>query len=147
MPEEATLANLSERAGFVSIWTGNFPSRDAFDRYFEEHIGEDEDAVKQPLNRFAHDIGFGYYDHDYQEADFSDQGETALAELFAPFSYSSSYLSQMAAAAAQFGIIQANTAVLLVDCHYQGETRTDSPLKFLGAFPYNKNAPPASAPA
>ncbi|HEX8734307.1 MAG TPA: immunity 22 family protein [Pyrinomonadaceae bacterium] len=124
-----------EGKGFVSVWAGNFSSREEFDKFFEEEIGENDDASAPP-NKFAEDIGFGFYDHDFQEADFSDAGSQPLENLLDGFFHSDSYAAEAAERAKNLGITEANAAVVLVDYKYSGQTKTDSPFKFIGTFPY-----------
>lgn len=124
-----------EGKGFVSVWTGNFSSQEEFDKFFEEKIGENDDS-SVPLNKFAEDIGFGFYDHDFQEADFSEQGNQPIENLLDGFFHSDSYAAEAALAAKNLGITEANAAVVLVDYQYSGQTKEDSPFKFIGTFPY-----------
>jgi hypothetical protein len=123
-----------EQGGSVAVWVGDFSSQDEFDSYFEENIDEDLD-VEKPINKFASDIEFGFYDHDRQEAERFDTNLSVI-KLLAPFSNSASFASEAALAAAEKGITEANTVILLFDCIYRQTTSADAPIKFIGNFNY-----------
>lgn len=126
------------KAGTVSIWVGEFASRAEFDNYLEETIDGDSDA-DAPINRFAGDIGVGFYDHDSQEAEF--KGESLpIKDLLTGFWFADSYLENAAAAAALVGIERANAAVLLFDFDFNRNLQANSasPLGFVGAFEFNQ---------
>lgn len=126
-----------EGKGYVSIWVGNFNSFEEFDEYMVEKIGEDDDA-STPINRFSADIGFGFYDHDFQEADFFGE-KMSVRELLAPFSNADSFLENAAQAADKLQIEQANSAILLFDYNYDEKKMSAlAPIKFVGSFPYEK---------
>lgn len=127
-----------ERENFVSTWAGNFNSRDEFDRFFEERIEEDG-SIEDPLNDFAASIGVGFYDHDFQEAVFNDDGTVSLRVMLEPLSFSTSYIEQ-AAAANQINLGEVNTVMAPYDFYYAGTVKTDAPLRFVGAFAYDKTA-------
>jgi hypothetical protein len=121
-----------EKEGCVSIWVGDFADAEEFDNYMEESIGED-DSIATPLNEFAEDIGFGFYDHDFQEAEFFED-KKSIRELLLPFSDSESYCEEAVIAANRKNISQANAAILLFDCDYKPKTSEKSKVKFLGSF-------------
>lgn len=124
------------KAGTVSIWVGEFSSQAEFDSYFAETIDGDSDA-DAPINRFAHDIGVGFYDHDSQEAEFKGEG-LPVKDLLTGFWFADSYLESAAAVAALIGIERANAAVLLFDWNYEksADPTSESPLSFLGSFEF-----------
>lgn len=128
-----------EREDFVSIWAGNLNSRAGFDRFFEERIEEDA-SIEDPLNNFAASIGVGFYDHDSQEAVFNDDGTVSLPVMLEPLSFSTSYINQAAAAADQSNLGEINTVMALYDFYYGGTVKADAPLRFVGAFAYDKTA-------
>lgn len=121
-----------EKEGYVSIWVGDFADADEFDNYMEEIIGED-DSIDKPINEFAEEIGFGFYDHDFQEAEFFDD-KKSIRELLLPFSDSESYREEAVIAANRQKINQANAAILLFDCNYKQKTSENAKVKFLGSF-------------
>lgn len=126
-----------EGKGFVSVWIGNFSSQEEFDRYFAEKIGE-SDSAAAPMNNFAADIGFGFYDHDFQEADFNAQGSLPVEDILDGFFNSDFYLREAVKAAEKLNLKEANAAVVLVDYKYAGQTKSRAPIKFIGTFPYDQ---------
>ena len=123
-----------EKAGMVSIWVGEFSSQNEFNDYLQETIDGDAE-VDVPINRFAHDIGVGFYDHDSQEAEYKHE-HLPVKDLLAGFWRANSYSESAAAAAELIGVERANTAVLLFDWKYRESTKriSNSPLRFLGSF-------------
>lgn len=136
-----------ERAGFVSLWLGVFPSEEQFDAYLEESYGDGDDD-DGPINRFASDHQIGsaplhYYDHDLQEAGCVP-GRLPALELLRGTSWSSSFIEAAARAADEAGIAEANAFFLLYNHEHRALDRVpDSPFVFIGCFPYDKKAPPA----
>lgn len=123
-----------EQPGTIAVWVGDFPSRDEFELYLQEQIDEDLD-IEKPINQFAADIGFGFYDHNRQEAErFEDA--LPVSELIAPFSNSASFASEATKSAAQKGITKADTAILLFDYNYRQTTSQDAPIRFIGNFDF-----------
>lgn len=123
-----------EKEGIVSIWVGNFNSQQEFDDFFEEKIIED---IEKPINKFSQDIEIGFYDHDFQEADYFGK-ELSIEDLLAPFSYSYSFINEAVSTASEKDIYKANSAVLLFDCEYNGKISSKF-LRFLGNFEYDKD--------
>jgi hypothetical protein len=129
-------ARMSARDGFVSIFAGDFPSEEEVERYLEEQYSNDQ----EPRSRFAGDFGIERYDSDFQEWDH--RALRSVASMLTGTSYSSSFLDAAARRAAELGRPVANTIVLLYDFAYEPAGATpDSPLAFIGAFPYDINAP------
>lgn len=128
-----------DRENFVSIWAGNLDSRQKFDRFFEERIEEDA-SIEDPLNNFAESIGIGFYDHDFQEAVFNDDGAVSLRIMLEALSFPTSYIDQAAAAANQSNLGEVNTVMALYNFYYAGTVKADAPLRFVGAFAYDKTA-------
>lgn len=137
-----------ERAGFVSLWLGDFPSEEEFDAYLEESYGDDDDGDDGPINRFASDHQIESaprhsYDHDLQEAAFVP-GRLPVIELLRGTSWSSSFIEGAGRAADEAGIAEANAFLLLFDHeHRLSDPAPESPLMFVGCFPFDKKAPPA----
>ena len=123
-----------ETPGFIAIWIGNFDSADEFEEYLHENINEDLD-IEEPINRFAKDVGFGFYDHDRQEAEFFGE-DLPVDKLLNPFSNSASFASEAVIAAESKGITKANSAILLFDCNYQQNASSVAPITFIGNFNY-----------
>ena len=138
--KQVDTANI-EQQGVVSIWVGSFPSAEAF----EDYLREQYEADGAPISRFAGETGLDWYDHDLLEAQ-RYEAPLAVSAAVGPLSFSASYINAASQAAQQLGMGPINTVVLLIDCAYASDQAvpTDrSPLKFLGAFPYDESSAPA----
>ena len=132
---------LQEQLGRVSVWLGHFEGEEDWEAYLEEQY-EDE---AQSMNAFAAEFGLGfYYDHDQQEANFTEQ-DVPVGTLLADNSYAASFLAGVVEAANKVGIVAANVSLLLYDSVYQpsevpAEPRLDyrNRLRFVGVFAYDK---------
>ena len=123
-----------EIPGSVTVWLGNLNSEAEFEAYLRENIDEDAD-IDAPLNQFAEDIGFGFYDHDRQEAEYFGEN-LQIDKLIEPFSNSASFASEFAKAATSKGITTADSAILLFDCQYRQNISAAAPMTFIGNFDY-----------
>lgn len=127
-----------EKEGFVSIWIGNFPSRDFFDDFLKESISDDYE-ISEPINNFSDDIGIGFYDHDFQEADYYAE-PVSIDELLSQFSYIESFIDEVKQKSEIDGLGKANTAILLYDSDFRElDMRNSKFLIFVGAFPFQKS--------
>lgn len=118
--------------GMVSVWTGNFPSVDAADAYFDETYHHDE----TPISQFARDLGLRSYPSDCLEFHFEDTSLRPLAELLAECSFSESYARDVLAVAQLRGITAVQGVALLFQFDYGRVKRvpTGTPLTFLDVF-------------
>ena len=123
-----------ETPGSVAVWLGNFYSAEEFEEYLRENIDEDAD-IDAPLNLFAADIGFGFYDHDRQEAEYFGEN-LQTAKLIETFSNSASFASEVVKTADSKGITAANSAILLFDCKYLQNVSSHAAITFIGNFDY-----------
>lgn len=127
-----------EKEGFVSIWIGSFSSREGFEDFLEESISDDHE-ITQPINKFSEDIGIGFYDHDFQEADYYDE-PVSIEKLLSQFSYIESFIDDVKNESEKDGLEKNNTAILLYDHDFSELHMSNSKfLTFVGAFPFQTN--------
>jgi hypothetical protein len=131
-----------DKEGVVSIWAGIVPLDAIPDDYFEERYGDDD----IPLTKFYEDFGFGWFDHDFADANGSTKGPKSLERLIGECSFSSSYLKPAVAQARSLGIETTQQVNLLYDFAYDPQRSgiSQSPyMQFIGSFPYDRDAPSA----
>lgn len=127
-----------EKDGFVSIWIGNFSSREALENFLAESISDDYE-ITQPINNFSEDIGIGFYDHDFQEADYYDE-PVSIEKLLSQFSYIESFIDAVKKESEKDELEKTNTAILLYDYDFRELDMSNSKfLTFVGAFPFQKS--------
>lgn len=142
-----------EQEGFVSIWIGNAPSQPAIEEYMAEDEYDDEADEDRPASKFGRDWKLNY-DHDYlfHEGYATAKPVKALLEGWAD---AKSFATEAEAAARSLGISAGNFIVVAYDLDYsqkapfytldsagywrhKGKPSAKSPLKFVGAFRYEK---------
>jgi len=113
-----------ERPGLVSLWLGT----------------EDPSPINPKLDVLQDLCGVGYYSLDQQEVNILEPpAAITLEAMFAPISYSASFLPAVIKAAAKLGITTCWYAVAQYDFKYNPKKikRTIAPQPvFLGAFKY-----------
>jgi hypothetical protein len=125
--------------GFVSIWCGEFPTEADREAHLRERYGEEFED--EPLAEWIGEFGFGWFDHDFMDANSDDLARRPIRDLIVPCSYAASYVEAAVAAAEQLGIQTTQTVLLLFNWRYdpvatgvwQGRF-----LRFVGAFTYTK---------
>lgn len=108
--------------------------------YFDEPYDGDDDS---PWNQFSSDFGFGFYDHDFVEADDADGRVIPVSELIRPCSYGTSFADAAARAAAQAGVPRSSFVFLMYNFKYDPRvtgTHESDCFRFIGVFPYDKGA-------
>ena len=127
-----------DRPGRVSLWLGDFTERSDFESYLDDGVYWASDDETTPLNRFAAEFGIGYYDHDFQDAHWSEKGKVPIGVLLKGASYVDSFLPRAVQAAEQAGWRAATTFVLLYDFDYSLRRKppSDSRMVFIGTFDY-----------
>jgi hypothetical protein len=131
-----------DEEGIVSIWAGIVPLDEIPDDYFEERYGDDD----IPLTKFYEDFGFGWFDHDFVDANGSTQGPKSIERLIGECSFSSSFLKPAVEQARSLGIEMTQQINLLYDFAYdpgRSGTSKSAYMQFIGSFPYDKDAPSA----
>ncbi len=124
----------------VSIWVSKCNLNDIPDDYFEENYGgEDEES----WNDFSSEFGFGYYDHDFVETYFIDDGEiTHIKNLLEPLSYSDTFIDSAINAAIEKNLAETSFVFLIYNFEYSSKITgiTESKyMSFLGAFPFKSD--------
>jgi uncharacterized repeat protein (TIGR04138 family) len=125
-----------ERAGFVSLWAGTFPSVEAAEAYFG---CPDETGVSLPADAFVADFALGDFPLEFLEVNFEQVAPRPLEELLEDATYAASYRDLALKAAARQGIERAQGVALLFNFDYRlNPARRDAagPLQFVGTFPY-----------
>ena len=131
----------------VDVWLGQFVDKAAADSYFEETYPDPVDDEEQPISQFAAAMGETFYDHDFLEWGFHPHGVSDLRTALASHSFSSSYASSVAdAAAALTEPDQVNLVLLLWGREIKRPISVRTPamsLVYVGRFPCDPNAPQA----
>lgn len=125
----------SEADGIVSLWIGHFANEDALFAYVDMTYDVDGKATCA----FANDAGIGWFDHDFQEAQYVADGLHAPEPALLAHSWAASFVAE-AASAIQAACHDADNAVfLLYDYAYAPaatQPKPSGPLRFVGAFGY-----------
>lgn len=129
---------LTEEDNVVSVWVAERILQATFDQYLAEDYSDDD----RPISRFAEHLGVSFYDHDFLEG-LTLEKPLLLSELIGQLSYGDTFVNEAdnAAKAMQFGDQRFTVAVALYDQRFDGRWPKDSPLTYLGTFPYQKPEP------
>ncbi|WP_053362292.1 immunity 22 family protein [Bacillus sp. FJAT-27251] len=106
-----------EREGYVSLWVGEFDSREKLDDYLEIKFTEDGDAL---LSSFEKAFSIEYYDIDFREAVLFKQPPAAFQEILKGFSYDEIIFPRFAGQYAKGLPHSYNAVVLLYNFEYDG---------------------------
>lgn len=134
-----------ESEGTLSLWIGQFGSEDELMEYVEfvyPDVDDDEDG--ESSCPFATDAGLEWFDHDFQEANFCEEGLSDAEEALDGHSYSSSFAATAAAAIEQVKTPRDNAVFILYDFAYDPKVarpKKEGRLRFVGTFTFDKNAP------
>lgn len=122
------------REGYVSLWAGVLPYADV-EKLLAERYGTDG-----PISGFARALRIGFYDHDFIEHDATED-PVELATAIGRLSFSASFVDHLPPAARQTRV---NTVIALFDTDFSQRPRDAARgrLRFVGAFPYDGEAPP-----
>jgi len=126
-----------EREGMLSVWVGSFDSEQDLLAYVEWTYDEDGEAMCP----FAIDAGLGWFDHDFQEANYIRSPLTPPHDALAGHSYLESFQDAVAAALEQQDRQTWNSLFLLYDCVYDpGQARPSAAcrFRFVGVFRYSQ---------
>jgi len=126
-----------EAENILSIWVGAFADEaDLFD-YVDWKYDEDGDSHCD----FATDSGIGWFDHDFQEANFIGAIDEDWQKILQPHSFSASFAGEVVNALKSLWQDNWNSIFILYECDYNPEKArpTKSPrLHFIGTFAYRK---------
>src|SRR5689334_16412589 len=126
------MLELSERV--VSVWLGRIRSRDGLDDYVARRSGI-------PMSDFARDLGVDEFEDICSHRTRADDPEE-LAQILATEPHAESFMAEVRRRATALRLTRANAAILLYDHAYVGESwPRESPLRFVGNFPYESNEP------
>ncbi len=129
-----------ELEGTLSLWIGHFESQDELFEYVDFVYDEDGDASCP----FATDAGIRWFDHDFQEAHYSEAGLSDAANVLSRHSWSSSFVAGAERALEHASTSQDNAVFILYDFAYdpvRARPRPGGRLRFVGTFLFDKNAP------
>ncbi|WP_426980660.1 immunity 22 family protein [Bacillus pseudomycoides] len=118
----------------VSIWIGNFESKEELMNYTNIGYTEDGDSIS---SAFEKDFNLDYYDRDLIEKKWISKSTNSVKDLLDGFSYSDQFLEQLDTIrySEEF-----NTAILIYNLEYDAQkTKSkfkNSDLKFIGVAQY-----------
>ncbi|CAI8706331.1 MULTISPECIES: immunity 22 family protein [Bacillus] len=118
----------------VSIWIGNFESKEELMNYTNIEYTEDGDSIS---SAFEKDFNLDYYDRDLIEKKWISKSTNSVKDLLDGFSYSDQFLEQLDTIrySEEF-----NTAILIYNLEYDAQkTKSkfkNSDLKFIGVAQY-----------
>lgn len=130
--------------GILSVWAGRFDSEDELFDYTDWKYDEDDEDA-EPTNAFANHSGLGWFDHDFQEANFVGEHPSSPADVLEGHSYVESFRDEVASALAKLRRKEWNSLFLLYDCAYdpdRAHPSNASRLHYIGSFPYSKGEEP-----
>lgn len=118
-----------EKQGKVSIWIGNFDSKNVLHKHMEEVFDEEGDSTSE----FMTDFKIEYIDIQFQEVDFSNQ-KMSLYNRLEGCSYFETFSNQLPNIIKHY-----NSIVCLYNFKYDGLIKENNSLKYLGCFDYKKD--------
>lgn len=127
------------KENYVSLWLGNFTQKDVLKEYVDTKFDEDGDVIPSVLRK---DFELGYYNIDFLESDFVDNGGNNLRELLDGFSYDCSFVGKIAEITGAELSSTFNGIILIYDYEYTGEkkvsTYKESEIQFIATTSYEK---------
>lgn len=134
----------SDIDGWVAVWAGAFPKKSDFNAYLKETYG-DEDDDETPISQFAADLKQPFYDHDYVFGEWYKGKPRSVEAMLEGWRGADSFVAEAVAAAKKKKVADGNTIIIAYDHQFNSKRwPKDSPLRFLGNFPYS-DAPPEPA--
>lgn len=103
-----------ESEGSLSLWIGNFEEEEDLFDYVDFKYDEDGNSSC----RFAIDAGLAWFDHDFQEAHYTEAGLSDAKRALAGRSFSASFIEAAALAIASTRTPQDNAVFILYDMAY-----------------------------
>jgi Immunity protein 22 len=126
-----------EQEGFVSLWVGEFTSKEKFEDYFYIEYTDDGDA--NPSN-FEEDFSIEYYDEDFREVVFFQQPVSNPNELLKGFSYDETLIPKFHDMLVKNAPDSVNAVVLLYNFKYHpiavDNKASINRLQYIGAVLY-----------
>lgn len=128
-----------EKINYVSIWLARFDCYEELREYIQEVYTDDGDQESQ----FMKDFMINYYDEDFREADFLEEGSSSFSELLKDYSYYKSIISNYTNCKSDKLKRAYNSVILLYDYKYEGEVNkkeySNKIIEFIGGTEYDKN--------
>ncbi|MBK9453280.1 MAG: immunity 22 family protein [Bacteroidetes bacterium] len=130
------------KAGYVSIWVGNFPVVMALRGYVRIDYEEDE-----PSSMFQEDFHLGRYTPELREFEFYENPPLEAVNFLKGASYSTSFIDAFTEKFAAFEAEKPNAVILLFDFQFPFEQRIPilaetNWIASLGSFRYNRQSRP-----
>jgi hypothetical protein len=130
-----------EREGYVSLWIGEFESKEKFTEYIAISYTEDGDALQ---SEFEKDFAIEYYDTDFREVEFYSQSPGNLKDALEGFSYDDRITANFIDLVEKNLPASFNSVLLLYNFNYIERLRKPkdgiNTLHYIGTVPY-KNHP------
>lgn len=118
----------------VSIWVGNFESKDDFLNYTNIDYTEDGDSIS---SNFEKDFSLIYYDRDLVEKGWVIQSKNNIKDLLKGFSYVDQFIQQFNYTNCEKKF---NAAILIYNMEYNAKERKvkfkSNELEFVGVYQY-----------
>ncbi|PQO35476.1 immunity 22 family protein [Blastopirellula marina] len=127
----------SDVDGYVAVWIGSFPKKSEFNAYLKETYGDDD--VDRPISQFAVDLKETFYDHDFVFGEWYRGKPRSVETMLDGWRGADSFLTAAVAAAKKKKIADGNTIIIAYDHQFNSNRwPKDSPIRFLGNFPYSE---------
>ncbi|RDW16451.1 hypothetical protein CWR48_16325 [Oceanobacillus arenosus] len=118
----------------VSIWIGNFESKEELENYTNIEYTDDGDSISSIFER---DFNLEYYDRDLVEKKWISPSTNNVKELLKGFSYSNQFFEQYDTSNYKE---ESNVAILIYNMEYDANKTKikykNSELKFIGVAHY-----------
>lgn len=121
-----------EIEGYVSLWVGNFSSKEELNNYLYISYDEDGDAIP---SKFEEDFEIDYYDTDFREAGFFEKEITSIQEILKGCSYEENIIPAIISTIGETLQKPVNSMILLYNFKYNGQP-SKRPMTFLGTLHY-----------
>ncbi|MES5918677.1 immunity 22 family protein [Bacillus cereus group sp. RP37] len=119
----------------VSIWVGNFESKDEFLNYTNNEYTEDGDSIS---SNFEKDFNLIYYDRDLVEKEWVSQSKNNIKDLLKGFSYVDQFIQRFKYTNCEKKF---NAAILIYNMGYNAKQRKvkykSNELEFVGIYQYS----------
>lgn len=123
---------MSEKPNIVSIFCGKFPNEQAFSDYITFDYSLDDDM---PPSQFMADFGIDWYDEDFTEASFIENG--LLSEQIHLHSYAETFDKKAFSDSKKFN--DNNSLYLIYDFDATNYQLKNTKLTLIGVYTYEKH--------
>ncbi|MEW9052728.1 MAG: immunity 22 family protein [Neobacillus sp.] len=123
-----------EKEGYVTMWAGNFNSKEELLNYFAFSYSEDGDAFP---SKFEEDFKIGYFDEDFKEVWYLERAQTRLPVLLAGCSYEEVVIPRFMQTQGDTLDSSVNSIILLYNFQYTERIKDYSKVvRFVGTVRY-----------